>query len=216
MHPVTTAWFASRGMYRPDSRFARERIASMRDRLRRGEAVYLLGIPPSGHNSGIALVEATAKDGVRLICNEEEERYSGIKHDTGFPERAVASMQARLQVMGLEPRDIHATLAGWNYVDFLPMGLRTGLEHAPMSLAMSLPRCLPKFNHLHAWRAAGAPARLGRLLGADRAMPIIAMRHHDNHAYFSYGVSPFNRNREPVMVTVLDGYGDAARLHRLT
>ena len=34
------------------------------------------------------------------------------------------------------------------------------------------------------------------------------MCHHDNHAYLSYGVSPFNRCKDPVMVTVLDGYGD--------
>jgi carbamoyltransferase len=32
---------------------------------------------------------------------------------------------------------------------------------------------------------------LARQLGAEGRMPIIGMRHHDSHAYFSYAVSPF-------------------------
>ena len=39
-------------------------------------------------------------------------------------------------------------------------------------------------------------------------MPIIGMRHHCNHAYFSYAVSPFAGSDEPVMISVLDGIGD--------
>ena len=34
------------------------------------------------------------------------------------------------------------------------------------------------------------------------------MRHHDNHAYFSYAASPFAGSETPVMITVLDGIGD--------
>ena len=41
-------------------------------------------------------------------------------------------------------------------------------------------------------------------------MPIVGMRHHDSHAYFSYGVSPFASEGEPTMVIVLDGSGDDA------
>jgi carbamoyltransferase len=34
------------------------------------------------------------------------------------------------------------------------------------------------------------------------------MPHHENHASFSYAASPFNQSPQPVMVTVLDGFGD--------
>ena len=51
------------------------------------------------------------------------------------------------------------------------------------------------------------------------------MPHHENHAAFSYAVSPFNHSDKPVAITVLDGMGDdgsislflaeRGRLHRL-
>jgi predicted NodU family carbamoyl transferase len=34
---------------------------------------------------------------------------------------------------------------------------------------------------------------------------IISMRHHDNHAYFSYAMSPFAGSNEPVMIIAMDG-----------
>jgi len=55
-----------------------------------------------------------------------------------------------------------------------------------------------------------APRRLGRRLSATgRRMPVISLRHHDNHAWFSWGVSPFAKcDHDPVMVLVIDGAGD--------
>jgi carbamoyltransferase len=49
-------------------------------------------------------------------------------------------------------------------------------------------------------------------LGLPRAQPLIGMSHHANHAAFSFAASPFNRSAEPVMVTVLDGFGDAGAI----
>ncbi len=206
--PIVKIVFASRKFYHSNSAYARERVVSMHDVLRRGERVYLMGIGPSGHNSGVALVEASMERGVRLICNEEEERYIGIKHYTGYPELSIASLEKRLSDLAISPREIHACLASWNYIEFLAHGARWIAEHFPFSLAMLLPAVAPNFNATHAWRALLAPRRLGKQLGLERAMPIIAMRHHDNHAYFSYGVSPFSRSPDPVLVTVLDAYGD--------
>jgi carbamoyltransferase len=208
VRPLATAWYGARGFYRPDSRFARARAASMRERLGRGETVYLMGVGPSGHNAGVALIEASQSHGVRLICNEEEERFSGVKHYAGHPELSVESLRCHLNELGIGPQDIHACLASWNYVDFLPFGARVVAEHLPFSLPLAHPSSSPKFSHVHVWRAAAAPGRLGRQFGLDGPMRIIGMRHHDNHAYFAYGASPFNRAETPVMVTVLDGYGD--------
>jgi carbamoyltransferase len=50
--------------------------------------------------------------------------------------------------------------------------------------------------------------RLSRQLDFPERVPIVGMRHHDNHAYFSYAVSPFAHDAEPTMVIVLDGSGD--------
>ena len=48
------------GFHRVNSEFARRTIDSIRERLQRGETVYVLGFAASGtHNTGVALVEIT-------------------------------------------------------------------------------------------------------------------------------------------------------------
>jgi carbamoyltransferase len=202
------AFFAAHNLYHDGARFSRERAASLRAKIADGNTVYLLGIGPGGHNAGVALVEASRERGVRLICNEEEERYSGIKHYMGYPRHSVDAVRERLACLGAAPDDIHACLASWNFADFVSFGARMVFEHAPASFPLSLPISSPKFNAAHALQAAAAPRRLGEQMGLNRPLPVIGMRHHDNHAYFSWAMSPFNRAPDPVMVTVLDGYGD--------
>src|ERR1700687_6261891 len=71
------------GFHQLGSDFADDRIARVRERLTRGETVYLAGLgPPGTHNSGVALVEVTRANGPHLIVNNEEERFSGNKHNT--------------------------------------------------------------------------------------------------------------------------------------
>ena len=62
----------------------------MRDKLARGETVYVVGMVTSGHNCGIGLIEASAANGIRLLANDEEERFTGVKHFDGYPEHCVA------------------------------------------------------------------------------------------------------------------------------
>jgi carbamoyltransferase len=38
------------------------------------------------------------------------------------------------------------------------------------------------------------------------------MAHHDNHAWFSYLVSPFARDPQPVLIAVINGSGDFASI----
>src|SRR5579863_5359673 len=79
---VSRPWFryrfARRQVYEADSDYSRERVASFRARLARGETVYLAGLGIAGHNSGAALVEVSARDGIQLWSNDEEERFTGI------------------------------------------------------------------------------------------------------------------------------------------
>ena len=206
--PLLTSYAACRGFHAPDSAFARERGTAFAEKLRRGERVYLAGIGPAGHNSGVALVETSRDDGVRLICSNEEERYSGIRHCTGFPEQSLNAMLTMMARLGIDAGQIHAFVAGWDYITLAATLLRSIAEELPASRIFLDPANFAPMNARHITRAFKSPARLGRQLGLEHPMPIIGMRHHCNHAHFSYAVSPFAGSDEPVMISVLDGIGD--------
>ncbi|HEX8065562.1 MAG TPA: carbamoyltransferase C-terminal domain-containing protein [Thermoleophilaceae bacterium] len=200
------AVFSRAGLHRLDSDHGRERLDALRERLAAGGEAYLLGVGVAGHNTGASLVRASAERGLDLICNEEEERYSGVKHCADYPEHSVEAVKERMREVGIGPRDLHVCTASWDYAAFCALAARTILEEAPRSMAPQ-PQA-DVFNARHVAEARLAPARLGRQLGLGGALPIVGMRHHDNHAYFSYAVSPFARRPEPVMVSVVDGFGD--------
>lgn len=206
--PIFRYVYSGNNMFGMESDFARKKGASMRSKLENGEPVYLIGIGPSGQNSGIALVEVTKKNGLRLICNEEEERYVQIKHCTDYPERGIDVIKRRLSDIGITPHDIHACITTWTYDLEIPYSLKTFFEHFPRTFSFLNPDYSPHFNTRHILDARKAPLRLGRQLGVNAPMPIITMPHHDTHAYFSYASSPFNALDEPVMICVIDGFGD--------
>ena len=91
--PLWKAFSARKHFFTADSAYARQRAALMQQKLLRGETVYLLGIGIRTHNTGVALVEVSRASGVRLISNNEEERYVGQKHYDRFPEQAVEALQ---------------------------------------------------------------------------------------------------------------------------
>jgi hypothetical protein len=73
--PIAERFFRHKHIYRSSSHLATERSQKLVARLARGETAYLAGISIGGfHNSGAALVEVTAAGGLRIICNNEEER----------------------------------------------------------------------------------------------------------------------------------------------
>ncbi len=205
---VADVYAARRAFHAPDSAYARERGAAFAEKLRRGERVYLAGIGPAGHDSGVALVEASRDDGIRLLCNNEEERYSGVRHCTTYPEQSLYAMQAMMENLGIDAGEIHACVASWDYITLAATLLRSVAEELPASRVFLDPANSAAMNASHIARAFKSPLRLGKQFGLDRPMPIIGMRHHDNHAYFSYAVSPFAGSDEPVMISVLDGIGD--------
>src|SRR5438034_10036479 len=108
--------FGAAGFHQLGSKFCDARLARVRDKLARGETVYLAGLgPPGTHNSGVALVEVTQSHGPRLILNNEEERFSGNKHTTEYPRASVDAMVATLRGMGRDVGDIDAWLTSWDY-----------------------------------------------------------------------------------------------------
>jgi carbamoyltransferase len=207
--PIAEQVLRSKHIYRSKSKLATERLRHVTTRLAAGETVYLVGIGIGGfHNTGVALVEVTRDGGLRIICNNEEERFSGKKHTTMYPH---ASLDALLEIMkraSIRPEQIAAFLTTYDYPVLVAAGVRTLLEEFPASVGLLRPGQSPGFDSSHFKQGLDAPRRLRQLFGYDRPVPLIAMPHHDNHAWFSYSVSPFAGDPRPVMVAVIDGSGD--------
>ena len=193
----------------PHGRYAAERIAAMREKLERGETVYVLGIGPGGHNAGVGLIEASTAGGIRLVANHEEERFRAIKHYQRYPAKCVDVLLGQMNALGIDPESIHAVCASWDYPHWAARAVESVVQELPQSWRLLLREASPQMNAECGREAFSAPRRLGRKIRPDgRRMPVINLRHHDNHAWFSWGVSPFARCVDPVMVLVIDGAGD--------
>src|SRR4051794_8210511 len=200
---------AAAGFHQLGSEFANTRIAHVRDKLGRGETVYLAGLGlPGTHNSGVALVEVTQANGPRLILNNEEERFSGNKHTTEYPQASIEALVKTLRGMGREIQDIAAWLTSWDYPTLAGTLARSVLEEMPQSLTLLRSTEAAGFDARRLDQMTRTPKILARQLGLLERVPLICMPHHDNHAWFSFAASPFAGNDEPVAIAVLDGTGD--------
>ena len=200
---------ARAGFHQLGSKHAEARIAKARERLIRGETLYLAGLgAPGTHNSGVALVEVTQQHGPRLILNNEEERFSGNKHTTEYPRASIDAMVEALRGMGRDVSDIFAWLTSWDYPTLAGTIARSVLEEAPQSLRLLRTTEAAGFDGRRLDQMTRTPKILARRLGLTERVPLIAMPHHDNHAWFSFAASPFKDDGEPVAIAVLDGTGD--------
>jgi len=200
---------ARAGFHELDSDFAKQRIASVTERLSRGETVYLAGLAaPGTHNTGVALVEVTQANGPRIIVNNEEERFSGNKHTTEYPRQSLDAMAATLRGIGRDVGDIAAFVTTWDYPAFFATLIRSVVEEAPASVRLLAVSGFTGIDRRRMDQMRRTPRILGRQFGFDGPVPLICMPHHDNHAWFSFAASPFADDKEPVAVAVLDGTGD--------
>ncbi|MCP5003645.1 MAG: hypothetical protein GY941_06775 [Planctomycetes bacterium] len=55
-----------------------------------------MGFQGITHNSGVSLVEASKKSGIKILANFEEERFAGKKHFAGYPEKSVYELKKYL------------------------------------------------------------------------------------------------------------------------
>jgi carbamoyltransferase len=209
----TGRYFRSKDIHRAKGAFASERRRTMQDALARGETIHLAGICMGGyHNSGVALIAVDARSGPRIICNNEEERFSGRKHANHFPDAALDALADTMEREGIAPSDIHAWLGTFDLPLYVASGIRALLEEFPSSLSLLNMEPNPGFDPDNFKRSFEGPARLAQRFGLGESVPVIGMPHHDNHAYFSYLVSPFARSRKETMVIVVDGAGDQAAI----
>lgn len=211
---LVVRWLGARlmamaGFHQIGSRFAKSRMAAVGEKLARGETVYLAGLgAPGTHNSGVALVEVTQEHGPRLILNNEEERFSGNKHTTEYPRLSIEAMRATLRGIGRDVDDIDAWLTTWDYPTLWGTLARSVLEEAPQGFKLLRTTSAAGFDGRRLEQMTRTPRILRKQLGLGRNVSLITMPHHDNHAWFSFAVSPFANSSEPVAIAVLDGTGD--------
>ena len=206
--PLLEWFYRRRRIYSATSAFARARIAAIKAKIERDETVYLAGVSAAGtHNSGVALVEVT-RNGPRLLFNNEEERFSANKHTNEYPKQSIEAMRSSMAAMGLGIERIDGWFSAWDYPVFGATLMRALMEEAPASFSMVFGETTPLFNLRDLDRGTRASRHIGRQIGTGEPIALIGTPHHDNHAWYSFSVSPFAHSERPVMVAVLDGLGD--------
>ncbi len=151
----------------------------------------ILGISAFYHDSAAALVV----DG-EIVAAAQEERFTRVKHDHGFPQHAIDYCLAEA---GLTPEQLD--FVGFydkpfmkferlleTYLAFSPIGFRSFLKAMPLWMRQKL--------HL--------PREIRNGLGGAYSKKIVFCEHHESHAASAFFPSPF----EDAAVITFDGVGE--------
>ncbi len=153
----------------------------------------ILGISAYYHDSAAALIV----DG-RIVAAAQEERFTRVKHDSGFPANAVDYC---LREAGIGPGQVdHVAFYEKPYLKFERL-LETYLAVAPAGFR-SFRLAMPQWIH----EKLRLPARMSQGLGGAYSRPFVFPEHHESHAASAFYPSPFG---EAAIVT-LDGVGEWA------
>ena len=152
--------------------------------------MHILGISCYYHDAAAALL----RDG-QLVAAAEEERFSRVKHDSGFPK---ASIQFCLETAGISSQDL-------DYVVFFEKPFRK-FDRILMSVLQTYPRSWKVFRESmltwiidKLWVASTIESELG--VDKDK---VLFCEHHLSHAASAFLCSPFD---EAAILTV-DGVGE--------
>ncbi len=150
----------------------------------------ILGVSCYYHDAAAALLS----DG-QLVAAAEEERFSRIKHDFGFPANAI---QFCLEQAGIEAREL-------DYVVFFEKPFRK-LDRILTSVLQTYPQSWKVFRESmigwildKLWVASTLQSQLG--IGRDK---ILFSEHHLSHAASTFFCSPF----EEAAILTVDGVGE--------
>jgi carbamoyltransferase len=152
----------------------------------------ILGISCFYHDSAAALIQ----DG-KLIAAAEEERFSRIKHDFGFPELAI---QFCLESAGIQAKDL-------DYVVYYEKPFLK-FERIIQSALQTFPRSYEVFREsMVAWLGdkLWVQSTIADKLEID-LKKVIAIDHHASHAASAFFASPF----DDAAVMTVDGVGEWA------
>ncbi|MEZ4316129.1 MAG: carbamoyltransferase C-terminal domain-containing protein [Myxococcota bacterium] len=196
--PIVTSRAAGMGLVDVSDPAWTALLARVARRLEDGRTVTVLGITTGTHEAGVAVVTADSR-GVRLVANLEEERFSRVKHEHRFPAAALAEALRRVD----DPSTVEV-VGSWDWVAFAV----EWAAHVAEGLPRNLPNVLrPADGHIDVASITEAPRRLSGALGRP-VRPVVGLRHHDNHAWGAYALSPFMATGEDTLVLVVDGMGD--------
>ena len=159
--------------------------------------VAVLGISAFYHDSAAALVV----DG-KIVAAAQEERFTRIKHDAGFPHQAVAYCLSQLEDVG----SIHQVVFYDQPALKFERLLETYLAFAPRGLG-SFTRAMStwlggKINQPRQIKDALIPM----LPGVDLEQGLRFCSHHHSHAASAFFPSPFER----AAILTMDGVGEWA------
>src|SRR5579863_5838777 len=152
--------------------------------------VYILGLSCYYHDAAAVLL----KDGV-LVAAAEEERFSRIKHDYGFPEKAIRFC---LDQEGIQGEDL-------DYVVFFEKPFRK-LDRILMTTLQTYPKSWKVFREsMITWMLD--KLWVGSTLQAELNVPkskVLFSEHHLSHAASAFLCSPF----EEAAILTVDGVGE--------
>ncbi len=152
--------------------------------------MFVLGLSFYYHDSSAALIQ----DG-KIIAAAEEERFSRVKHDSGFPGLAIDFV---LREAGISIHDVdHVVFYEKPFVKF---------ERILTTAFATFPRSWQVFREsMHTWltKKLWVKAHLKERLGIPNSKIMFA-DHHMSHAAASYYTSPFQHSA----ILTVDGAGE--------
>jgi len=151
----------------------------------------ILGISAFYHDSAAALVV----DGT-VVAAAQEERFTRVKHDSGFPTHAVKFC---LESAGLEADALDFVVFYEKPLVRFERLLETYIAYAPRGFRqflMAIPLWLKQKLHM--------PRELDRALGGRYKGRYVFTEHHESHAASAFFPSPF----EEAAILTLDGVGE--------
>ena len=168
----------------------------------------ILGISAFYHDSAACLVV----DG-EIVAAAQEERFTRIKHDHSFPERAAAYCLReagitfdQLDYVGFYDKPLlkfERLLE--TYLDYAPAGFPSFLKAMPLWMREKL--WMPDVIRVELAKAAGAEdGRAAKKRAKKFAWPVLFGDHHESHAASAFYPSPF----EEAAILTMDGVGEWA------
>ncbi|MCB1833628.1 MAG: hypothetical protein KDH19_09355, partial [Geminicoccaceae bacterium] len=158
--------------------------------------MLVLGISAFYHDSAAALV----RDG-DIVAAAQEERFTRIKHDSGFPAAAIAFCLAE---GGVDLGDVdHVVFYDKPFLKFERL-LETYLAFAPKGFR-SFRTSMPVWVKEKLFQKSMLRDFLGKLAGSGRWNgSLLFTEHHESHAASAFFPSPF----EEAAILTMDGVGE--------
>lgn len=159
--------------------------------------MYILGISAYYHDSAACLI----KDG-EIVAAAQEERFTRIKHDSGFPTNAIKYC---LDEAGIEPRQLDfVAFYDKPFLKFERL-LETYLAFAPRGFK-SFAASMPVWIKDKLFQKSMIAKELTQILGKDINWleHLLFSEHHLSHAASAFFPSPF----EEAAVLTMDGVGE--------